>query len=115
MIRHIRAQAHQLASREDRLRARGLAGIGQTRSLPLGVSPHHHQEMGGRRPPEQRDSPTTEGERLYLIPAVAPRSNPVGLPTQDPAAGNPPAGQAMRGCSVRTPPFSCAPSTPGMQ
>jgi hypothetical protein len=36
MIRHIR-QAHQLASREDRLRAKGLAGIGQTVSR-LGIS-----------------------------------------------------------------------------
>lgn len=31
MIRHIR-QAHQLASREDRLRAKGLTGIGQIAS-----------------------------------------------------------------------------------
>jgi DNA invertase Pin-like site-specific DNA recombinase len=76
MIRHIR-QAHHLASREDRLRAKGLAGIGQTAST-LGVSRSTIKEWAaqGRLDSEIFND---KGERLYLIPATAP-FKPVGRP-----------------------------------
>jgi DNA invertase Pin-like site-specific DNA recombinase len=83
MIRHIR-QAHHLASREDRLRAKGLAGIGQTAST-LGVSRSTIKEWAaqGRLDSEIFND---KGERLYLIPATAP-FKPVGRPpkTRPPA------------------------------
>jgi DNA invertase Pin-like site-specific DNA recombinase len=83
MIRHIR-QAHHLASREDRLRAKGLAGIGQTAST-LGVSRSTIKEWAaqGRLDSEIFND---KGERLYLIPAIAP-FKPVGRPpkTRPPA------------------------------
>jgi DNA invertase Pin-like site-specific DNA recombinase len=76
MIRHIR-QAHHLASREDRLRAKGLAGIGQIASR-LGVSRSTIKEWAaeGRLNSEIFND---KGERLYLIPAIAP-FKPVGRP-----------------------------------
>jgi hypothetical protein len=76
MIRHIR-QAHHLASREDRLRARGLAGIGQTASR-LGVSRTTVKKWAA----EDRLASeifNDKGERLYQIPAVTP-FKPVGRP-----------------------------------
>jgi DNA invertase Pin-like site-specific DNA recombinase len=83
MIRHIR-HAHQLASREHRLRANGLAGIGQTASR-LGVS---HSTIKKWAAEGRLDSEifNDKGERLYLIPAVAP-FKPAGRPpkTQRPA------------------------------
>jgi DNA invertase Pin-like site-specific DNA recombinase len=83
MIRHIR-QAHHLASREDRLRAKGLAGIGQTASR-LGVSRTTIKKWAaeGRLDSEIFND---KGERLYLIPAIAP-FKPVGRPpkTRQPA------------------------------
>jgi hypothetical protein len=83
MIRHIR-QAHHLASREDRLRAKGLAGIGQTAST-LGVSRSTIKQWAaqGRLDSEIFND---KGERLYLIPAIAP-FKPVGRPpkTRPPA------------------------------
>jgi hypothetical protein len=76
MIRHIR-QAHHLASREDRLRAKGLAGIGQTASRP-GVSRTTTKKWAaeGRLDSEIFND---KGERLYLIPAIAP-FKPIGRP-----------------------------------
>ena len=83
MIRHIR-QAHHLASREDRLRAKGLAGIGQTASR-LGVSRTTVKKWAaeGRLASEISND---KGERLYAIPAATP-FKPVGRPpkTQQPA------------------------------
>jgi MerR HTH family regulatory protein len=83
MIRHIR-QAHRLASREDRLRGKGLAGIGQT-ATRLGVSRTTIKTWAaeGRLTSEIFND---KGERLYLIPAVAP-FKPTGRPpkTRQPA------------------------------
>jgi DNA invertase Pin-like site-specific DNA recombinase len=87
MIRHIR-QAHQLASREDRLRAKGLTGIGQTASR-LGISRSTVKQWAteGRLHSEIFND---KGERLYLIPAVTP-FKPVGRPpkTRQPAKSLP--------------------------
>ena len=76
MIRHIR-QAHQLPSREDRLRAKGLAGLGQTASR-LGVSRTTIKQWAaeGRLTSEIFND---KGERLYQIPAIAP-FKPTGRP-----------------------------------
>jgi DNA invertase Pin-like site-specific DNA recombinase len=83
MIRHIR-QAHHLASREDRLRANGLAGLGQTASR-LGVSRTTIKKWAaeGRLTSEIFND---KGERLYQIPAIAP-FKPIGRPpkTRQPA------------------------------
>jgi hypothetical protein len=80
MIRH----AHQLPSREDRLRANGLAGLGHTASQ-LGVS---HTTVKKWAAEGRLDSEifNDKGERLYLIPAVAP-FKPTGRPpkTRQPA------------------------------
>jgi hypothetical protein len=76
IIRHIR-QAHHLASREDRLRAQGLAGLGQT-ATRLGVSRTTIKKWAteGRLTSEIFND---KGERLYQIPAVAP-FKPTGRP-----------------------------------
>ncbi len=83
MIRHIR-QAHHLPSREDRLRANGLAGIGHTASR-LGVSRTTIKKWAA----EGRLTSyifNDKGERLYQIPAIAP-FKPIGRPprTRHPA------------------------------
>jgi len=82
IIRHIR-QAHHLTSREDRLRAKGLAGLGQT-ATRLGVSRTTIKKWAaeGRLTSEIFND---KGERLYLIPAVAP-FKPIGRP---PKTGRP--------------------------
>jgi DNA invertase Pin-like site-specific DNA recombinase len=76
MIRHIR-QAHQLDSREHRLRAQGLAGLGQT-ATRLSVSRTTIKKWAaeGRLTSEIFND---KGERLYQIPAAAP-FKPVGRP-----------------------------------
>jgi DNA invertase Pin-like site-specific DNA recombinase len=87
MIRHIR-QAHQLTSREHRLRTQGLAGLGQT-ATRLGVSRTTIKKWAaeGRLTSEIFND---KGERLYHIPAAAP-FKPVGRPpkTRQPAETQP--------------------------
>src|SRR5262249_1563176 len=80
--RHIRQATHR-ASREDRLRGKGLAGLGQAASR-LGVARTTIKKWAaeGRLTSEIFKD---EGERLYLIPAVAP-FKPTGRP---PKTGRP--------------------------